>query len=87
MQAFSYPDTQHTHAILAPRKRQEGQEFKASLGYITSLRSVWALHETPSVSVTFPVAVIRSLDKSNLREKGYVVAHCSRMQSILVEKP
>lgn len=38
------------------------------------------------VLVIFPIAMIKYLNKNNLRKEGFIVAHSSRLQSTMVEK-
>jgi hypothetical protein len=37
--------------------------------------------------VSFLAAMIKYLDRSNLREKGFILAHSLRVQSFMVREP
>jgi hypothetical protein len=41
---------------------------------------------SPSLRFFFPVVVIKYPNKSNLRDKGFVLAHCSKLESITTGK-
>lgn len=43
-------------------------------------RTGFRMHfKTMQVLVSFPVALIKSSDKGNLRREGFILAHCSRV--------
>lgn len=41
-------------------------------GFRMLFKAMWVL-------VSFPVALIKSSDKGNLRREGFILAHCSRV--------